>query len=132
MREELDKKLVETYPELYANRFGDMKETLMCWGFECGDGWYWLIDNLCYTIQNYIDLNKHLNISQVVATQVKEKFGSLRFYYTGGDSKIGGMVWLAEHLSYKICEDCGSNNNTKQTKGWIKTLCEDCFNEKNK
>jgi hypothetical protein len=40
MRDELDKKLVETYPELYANRFGDMKETLMCWGFDCGDGWY--------------------------------------------------------------------------------------------
>jgi hypothetical protein len=46
MRDELDKKLVETYPELYANRFGDMKETLMCWGFDCGDGWYSIIDTL--------------------------------------------------------------------------------------
>jgi len=46
VREELDEKLVATYPELYRDRNGDMKETLMCWGFECGDGWYQIIDTL--------------------------------------------------------------------------------------
>lgn len=51
---------------------------------------------------------------------------SLRFYYDGGDEKIDGMVWLAEHMSYYICEDCGSTKNIGQTKGWITTLCEDC------
>jgi hypothetical protein len=60
-------------------------------------------------------------------TQIKEKFGGLRFYYDGGDDRIQGMVDLAETLSYQICERCGSTKNVQQTTGWITTLCEDCF-----
>jgi hypothetical protein len=47
MREELDKQLCEKYPQIFKNRFGSPKETLMCFGFECGDGWYNIIDILC-------------------------------------------------------------------------------------
>jgi len=82
---ELDKKLVEKYPDIFRDRRGNPRETLMCWGFECGDGWYNIIDTLCNNIQ------MHVNIKQcapVVATQVKEKFGTLRFYYDGGDDRI--------------------------------------------
>jgi hypothetical protein len=38
MREELDKKLVEKYPKIFAQRFDDMRTTAMCWGFDCDDG----------------------------------------------------------------------------------------------
>lgn len=130
MKRELDAKLVEKYPKIFKDRYGNMKDTCMCWGFECDDGWYWIIDNLCSTIQSYIDNNKHLDIQQVVAVQVKEKFGGLRFYVNGGDNYIDGMISLAESLSYKTCEICGSKNNVKQTKGWIKSLCEDCIDKK--
>ena len=134
MEKELDEKLVKAYPLIFKDRHVDMKETAMCWGFECGDGWYWLIDNLCNSIQSYIDLNQAHNpdITQIVATQVKEKYGSLRFYYNGGDRLIDGMVWLAENLSYKICEDCGSTENVTQTEGWIYTRCEKCHKEKSR
>ena len=27
----------------------------MCWGLEVGDGWFTLIDNMCFLIQNHID-----------------------------------------------------------------------------
>ena len=179
MKEELDEKLVKKYPKIFKDRYGDMRTTAMCWGFECNDGWYWLIDNLCDSIQSYIDnnskktriknkyaryfiknLRKNLptikklsfnklnhefiwkienkfekeeyeSISQVVTTQVKEKFGGLRFYYYGGNEKIDGMIWLAENMSYNICETCGSTENIGQTKGWITTLCEKCANGKN-
>ena len=47
MREELDKQLCAKYPQIFKNRFGSPKETLMCFGFECGDGWYNIIDILC-------------------------------------------------------------------------------------
>ena len=47
MREELDKQLCEKYPLIFRDRNGDMRTTLMCWGFECGDGWYNIIDILC-------------------------------------------------------------------------------------
>jgi hypothetical protein len=52
MREELDKKLCEKYPELFKHRHADPTLTPMAWGFDCGDGWYNLIDALCNTITN--------------------------------------------------------------------------------
>ena len=127
MKEELDKKLVEKYPKIFADRHKSKMETAMCWGFECNDGWYDLIDNLCESIQNYIDSN---DIPQFVASQVKEKFGGLRFYGDGGDNYIDGMISFAEDLSYKTCEKCGSIEDVSQTKnGWITSLCKPCMNE---
>lgn len=125
---ELDRKLCEKYPKIFADRHADMMATAMCWGFECGDGWFWLIDNLCHCIQNYIDANSKLrDIPQVVATQVKEKYGGLRFYHDGGNELIDGMVWFAEHLSYRICEVCGSTKDVSTTKGWMMTRCAKCL-----
>ena len=127
MNKELTEKLYKKYPKIFVQHDLDMRQTCMCWGFECNDGWYWLINSLCDSIQNYIENNKHCEICQVETIQVKEKFGSLNFYFTGGDEYIGGMVHLAENQSYDICENCGSTNNIKQTDGWIKTLCENCI-----
>jgi len=59
--------------------------------------------------------------------QIKEKFGGLRFYYSGGDDEIAGMVSLAESLSYHICEYCGSTKDIGYTKGWIVTMCKECY-----
>jgi len=63
-------------------------------------------------------------------TQIKEKFGGLCFYYYGGDDVIDGMVYLAESLSYNICETCGTTKNVGRTKGWVYTICRSC-REKN-
>lgn len=175
MNKELQEKLYAKYPKIFADKDKSMQETCMYWGIETGDGWYWLIDQLCGSIQSYIDSNSKrtriknkyirrfrdiiLNlrvkgkynwitkkfsykffdrfeietyeaIPQVVASQVKEKYGSLRFYYNGGDSMIHGIVWLAEDMSYDICEVCGSTKNVTQTKGWITSLCEDCMKKR--
>lgn len=61
--------------------------------------------------------------SQVIATQVKEKIGTLRFYYDGGDDYISGMVSLAESLTAVTCEECGSPGKQRGG-GWIRTLCD--------
>jgi len=66
----------------------------------------------------------------VNVTQIKEKFSGLRFYYNGGDDIISGMVNLAESMSYKTCEICGTTKNVGCTKGWLTTCCLDCL-EKN-
>ena len=123
MTKELDEKLVAKYPKIFADRNGDMRNTAMCWGFSCGDGWYWLIDNLCDTIQSYLDHNKHLNHPQVVAMQVKEKFGTLRFYINGACELINGMIWLAEHMSAHICEECGEPGEVLNDNGWYVCRC---------
>lgn len=62
-------------------------------------------------------------IEQVVIEQVKEKFGALRFYYTGGDEAIDGMVRMAESMSSVTCETCGAPGTTLG-KGWLKTRCD--------
>jgi hypothetical protein len=101
MNNELELKLVEKYPKIYSQYGGDMKETCMHWGFEHRDQWYDLINVLSAKIQNYIDWKERNNtpIPQVVAEQVKEKFGTLRFYYRGGDDFIDGLVSMAEGIS---------------------------------
>jgi len=47
MRRELDEQLCEKYPLIFKDRNADMRTTAMCWGLECGDGWYNIIDTLC-------------------------------------------------------------------------------------
>jgi hypothetical protein len=47
MRRELDEALCAKYPLVFKDRNENMQNTAMCWGFECGDGWYNIIDVLC-------------------------------------------------------------------------------------
>ncbi len=102
MKQELDDALCAKYPLIFAQRNWDKMDTCMCWGFECGDGWYDLIDTLCGAIQSY--LNSHKDVAQVVATQVKSKFGELRFYVEGGNDVTDWMISFAERLSSTIKE----------------------------
>jgi len=130
MREDLDKKLCEAFPILYQQRNMNMSQTCMCWGFECSDGWFDLIWNLSEKLEN---INKSLPSDSdlfVVAVQVKEKFGTLRFY-TGGipssvSDEVGKFINEAETASEKTCEECGKDGKSR-TGGWVKTLCNDCY-----
>lgn len=126
MREDLDRQLCEKYPKIFADRNLPMTETCMCWGFGHGDGWYNIIDNLCNLIQSHIDFKEKQGniIPQVVAEQVKEKFGTLRFYYRGGDGYIDGIVDMAEAMSGVTCETCGKPGQ-RYSGGWIRTLCDE-------
>lgn len=126
MKIELQNKLYDKYPKIFKQKDLDIQQTAMCWGIDTGNGWYWLLDQLCDSIQRYIDCNKHRDIEQVEATQVKEKFGGLCFYYQGGDDLIMGMVDFAESMSYGICESCGTTKNVRHTEGWVQSICERC------
>lgn len=64
------------------------------------------------------------SIPQVEATQVKEKFGTLRFYHSGGDNTIDGMVYLAEGMSGVTCEECGAPGQMN-TSGWLSVRCKE-------
>ena len=76
MNKELQQKLYDKYPLIFAEKDLPMDQTCMCWGIDCGDGWYELLDALCSELTNL-----HHNTGLIVkACQVKEKFGTLRFY----------------------------------------------------
>lgn len=64
-------------------------------------------------------------IAPVSVAQVKEKFGTLRFYYDGGDEYIRGAVTLAEFLSAHTCEVCGAKGKAVIIRSsWKKTRCD--------
>ena len=59
--------------------------------------------------------------------QIKEKFGGLRIHIKGSDEFINGVTSLAQSLAYKICENCGTNQDViTNKKGWHKTYCAKC------
>jgi hypothetical protein len=131
MKKELDEALCAKYPEIFASRHEDKQTTALCWGFECGDGWYDLIDHLCGQIQWHLDRNAKPGTPQFVVSQVKEKYGTLRFYGDGGDDTVSAFVWFAESLSGKICETCG-NPGERRGGGWVYTACDEHIREKDK
>ena len=104
MHKELADRLYANYPALFVERNLPPDLTCMSRGIECGDGWYGLIDTLCSTLQWWVE---HCDMPPVRVTQVKEKLGSLRFRFKGGDDRTQGMVRMAEAISRKICNTCG-------------------------
>jgi hypothetical protein len=126
--------------DLIKERFnqGDVRA-----GCSCPDGWVPLVEKLVNHIHwvlthgitwdqqhgGFPDRSLAFEV-----TQVKSKFGGLRFYYDmRGDTdcslayKIRGAMAFAESLSYTICMDCGATDDVCIRKpGWLATLCPSC------
>lgn len=140
MNKLLDKYLCKKYPKIFVERKQSVAESCMGRGFECGDGWFHLLEELCYKIQDRINYRQRgikegwalgsewKPIPQFVALQVKEKFGALRIYYKGGDDTIGAWVDFVESLSAWVCENCGRHDQEvgRVSEGWIQGLCPTC------
>ena len=58
-----------------------------------------------------------------VASQVKEKFGGLRFYVDRATEEHYNYINFAESMSYRTCEVCG-NPGKRYTDGWHQVLCD--------
>ena len=132
MTTELELKLVEKYPAILKDYRGDKMKTCMHWGMECGDGWYDLLDDLLHKL----DFISKSSDTQVVADQIKEKFGTLRFYYStikveeSGvdpivDKIISDIVHCAERRSAYTCEQTGKRGDLCSRGGWLRTLSRD-------
>lgn len=57
--------------------------------------------------------------------QIKEKFGSLRWYTSGAPQKVHDIVDKYELISERTCINCGKPA-TKISMGWICPWCDDC------
>ena len=98
------------------------------YSFAVGDGWYKLIYELVHDIR-INDLKKGDWITK--ATQVKEKFGGLRFYVTGTSDKNWALIRNAEQKSYGVCEESGSEVEVGiWNNGWVRTMCRELAYEK--
>lgn len=61
--------------------------------------------------------------------QIKEKYGELRFYISGGDEQVRGMIHMAEYLCNKTCEVTGKPGVLCVRGGWYKTLSPNLLKE---
>ncbi|MGB4860124.1 MAG: hypothetical protein WBP11_12470 [Dokdonella sp.] len=118
MNPPLNDKLLARYPLIFAEHFSP--GSAMSRGVECGDGWFDLIDALCALLQRQTDYG---NQPQAIAAQVKEKLGGLRFYLRNASERQRGMIDMAQELSFRICDQCGSPGSLIQ-ESWLKTRCE--------
>lgn len=59
------KKLLKKYPKIFRQHTLPMDQTCMCWLFECGDGWFYIIDNLCELIQWCCDQTQYRPIKDL-------------------------------------------------------------------
>ena len=85
--------------------------------FECGSGWYPLLEQL---IRDLIALGWGRQVCQI-----KEKFGGLRFYITEGSDAVYARISQAEKESYQTCEVTGKPGQLRTDIGWWTTLCDE-------
>ena len=107
MSPENSEKLYCAFPRLYRGK--DKGESMMGRGFECGDGWFELIRKLSSDIED-VARKEGRNPEEDAwpeATQVKEKFGTLRFHVRNASDEIRNMIARAGEESERICEATG-------------------------
>lgn len=123
MDQEKAKKIIKIEPD-YFRRSQDDDEDLPGFHFSCGPGWY----NLLF------DLVKKLSSLDVDVTvqQIKEKFGTLRFYASvaGPDrSYARAYISKAKRKSAITCEKCGDKGRKYVINRWHRVRCKECVKE---
>jgi hypothetical protein len=113
MTEENILKLFSKHPTIFVRQVSP----------QCSDGWFDLIDTACHLIEHRLTNYPEVSFNLL---QIKEKFGTMSFYYSGGDEYIRGVVHHAMAMSAAICEITGNVGSLHITKnGWIRTVSDE-------
>jgi len=107
-------------PQETVDEEEDDEPSLEHYASEVGPGWHGLLDPILVEIILYNKKNKG---NEIRIDQIKEKFGTLRFYVSNCPEYIEGMITIAEKESGHICEFCGAQGETVQVNRWYFTLC---------
>lgn len=114
MNDENTKKLLAAAPHLYGNNFY----------FECGDGWFDLLLETSIKLEEQLRTYPEAVRQDVVAHQVKEKYGSLRFYISYYTEELDEIIESAELRSACICETCGKSGKIRGS-SWLYCACDE-------
>lgn len=138
MNPENTKRLVEAAPNLFGLMTVETEKLLgqlagtskkpflpIAFGFECGNGWFELLLECATKLEAEILLQPSASWEHFKASQVKEKYGTLRFYMSSSTEKMDEIISEAEEKSAKTCEECGKPGEVNE-EGWLSCLCEEC------
>ncbi len=132
MNEQNSAELIRLGPNLYSR--GEPTTPFALFHFEVGDGWFELLKKMTTKVESELAvLPPHIR-GTIRASQVKEKFGGLRFYMDGlhdntlVDSFVGALK-EAEDTASITCETCGNPGVCRSTRGWISVTCDTHFEE---
>ena len=124
MTHELELQLQSRYPFMTIKGsycgYQPVRSPMDC---QCGDGWYQIIDDLCAGIMQTLTIQQ---VTDLYIDQIKEKFGELRFYYSGiHHDLIDNLIDEAILKSKHTCEICGKEGKLRPDRGWVQTLCDE-------
>ena len=98
-------------------------------GLEINPGWYPLVEDLIAKIEGHLAEKQALGLLDpdypFSVFQIKEKYGTLRFYVSAADDTIFQWIHEAERKSASVCEMCGADGKLCGS-SWLHTLCESC------
>ncbi len=101
-------------------------------GLSVGPGWYGIVRELSLAIEAELaKMPPEFDRTTCIVEQVKEKFGTLRYYVCLGTPEIDELIERAQVKSETTCEFCGRPGRLRG-KGWVKTLCDGCDEEREK
>jgi hypothetical protein len=101
------------------------REPFAMFGFECGDGWYGIVDKMLEQLVPLCDEFKIYNDGHdPYICQLKEKFATLRVYMSLSNSDMDRVIRDAEDASARTCEACGKPGEVTGNR-WYSTLCEE-------
>jgi hypothetical protein len=125
-RTAFEKEMMESCPLLYADMVNQrpITESSMAFGFCVGPGWHPLIRELSHGIEKIIRAFPLEEQQAIRVVQVKEKFGSLRFYMSFCVEEIEELITEAENKSAITCDVCGASGRIRGT-GWLSARCDE-------
>ncbi len=130
MNKEKTLKLMREFPRLLRKSVAH-PSPLQFRGIEAGDGWYEIICQLLSEIEAKSISTGISKRKWPRVLQIKEKFGTLRFYidisaFDATDLElVRNMISAAETKSLEICEECGAPG-TLYKNGWMYVKCPEC------
>ena len=91
------------------------------------DGWRKTFGiQMCKEIKNaLLDAGGKKALKSYRIMQIKEKFGSLRFYDGGSPNEVQKIIEKYEYISARTCICCGKTA-AGVSLGWIEPYCEEC------
>jgi hypothetical protein len=115
-----ESELIQAFPDIFHPKNEPSARAFP----ECGAGWRELLERACVRIRMAVSSDR----GSFQATQIKEKFGTLRFYWEGrlspkAEAQVHAAIELAEARSACTCEICGEEGQLYRQGGWLTTRC---------